>query len=125
MLTHVLHTGLEVASLTEAVELYKSLGFEVTHQFEKSEPSCKVAIVQKGDTAFELFQFDDPSHPGVPFLRHHVGFYSDDLEQDVQRFVEQGYKLVIPINEGMVYRFAYVQDRSGLCYEISTKKETE
>jgi catechol 2,3-dioxygenase-like lactoylglutathione lyase family enzyme len=35
MLKNVLHTGIEVADLTNAIALYKNLGFEVINEFEK------------------------------------------------------------------------------------------
>ena len=124
MLKNVLHTGVEVADLAKSVELYKSLGFEVANEFVKPEPKAKVATVKKDDTAFELWQFEDKDHPQIAFIRSHVAIYSDDLEKDVQQLVDIGYKVVIPITEGVILRYAFVQDPSGaFCYEIATKKE--
>lgn len=124
MLKNVLHTGIEVANLAQSIELYKSLGFEVDTEFEKPEPKAKVATVKKDDTAFELWQFEDKEHPQVAFIRSHVAIYSDELENDVQQFVDSGYKLVIPITEGVLLRYAFVQDPAGaFCYEIATQKE--
>ena len=123
MLTHVLHTGVEVADLAQAIDLYKGLGFEIVNQFDKPEPKAKVATVKKGDTAFELWQFEDKTHPQVAFIRNHIAMYSDDLDSDVQRLVTQWYALVIPITEGVIMRYAFVQDAAGTCYEIATEKE--
>lgn len=122
MLKKVLHTGVEVADLTKAIELYKSLGFEVTKEFDKPEPKAKVAIVARGEASFELWQFEDKEHPQVAFIRNHVAIYSDDLENDVQRLVDSGHNLVIPVTEGVVLRYAFVQDAAGACYEIATEK---
>lgn len=124
MLKHILHTGIEVADLVKSVELYKSLGFEVANEFEKPEPKAKVTTVKKGDTAFELWQFEDKNHPQVAYIRNHIAIYSNDLEQDVQQFVGGGFKLVIPITEGVILRYAFVQDPAGaFCYEIATNKK--
>jgi len=122
MLKRILHTGVEVANLAETVALYKDLGFEVANEFEKPEPKAKVATVKKGDTAFELWQFEDRAHPQVAFIRNHVAVYSDDLENDVQAFIRRGYKLVIPVTDGVILRYAFVQDPAGACYEIATEK---
>jgi catechol 2,3-dioxygenase-like lactoylglutathione lyase family enzyme len=122
MLKKVLHTGVEVADLAKTVELYKSLGFEVTKEFDKPEPKAKVAIVKNGETAFEIWQFEDKDHPQVAFIRNHVAIYSDDLENDIAQLVGDGYKLVIPVTEGVVLRYAFVQDAAGACFEIATEK---
>lgn len=120
MLKKILHTGVEVADLTKAIELYESLGFKVVNQFEKTK--TKIAIVTKGESTFELLQFVDNDSPQVAFIRNHVAFASDDLENDVQQFVDNGYKLVIPITDGVMVRYAYLQDEAGACYEIATEK---
>lgn len=121
-LVKVLHTGVAVADLAAAIALYTSLGFTLAKEFDKPEPEAKVAILTKGDTSFELWQFADKEHPQVAFIRNHVAFYSDDLEHDVDELVAKGFKLVIPITEGVVLKYAFVQDPAGACYEIATEK---
>jgi catechol 2,3-dioxygenase-like lactoylglutathione lyase family enzyme len=91
MLKRVLHTGVEVDDIEKTVELYKNLGFEIHNKFEKPEPKATVATVKKGDTAFELWQFHDKTHPQVTFIRNHVAMYSDDLERDVQNLLDKGF----------------------------------
>lgn len=125
MLKRILHTGLAVTSLKDAIDFYGALGFEVTKEFHKPDLNADVAMVSKGDTTFELFQFNDPSHPQVEFIRNHIAIYSDDLNADLKSLLAQDYKLTIPANDGMVFRFAYVQDRAGSNYEIATEKQTE
>ena len=80
-------------------------------------------MMKKGELCFELFKFEDTEHPWVLYIGSHIALYSDDIEADVADFVSRGYKLVIPINDGTLLRFAYVQDPSGaFCYEIATEK---
>lgn len=125
MITHVLHTGVRVANLQESIGIYQRLSFTIEKEFTKPEPKCKAAIMRKGDVAFELFEFEDVAHEYVKYISNHIAFYSDDIEHDVADFVTKGYKLVIPINNGALLRFAYVQDPSGaFCYEIATEKTT-
>lgn len=122
MLKRVLHTGIRVENLNKAINLYESLGFKVANRFEKPEPNARVVTVQKGDTAFELWEFVDTEHPQVQYIQNHVAIFSDDLESDTEVMVKQGYKLVIPITEGVVLRYAFVQDKTGATYEIATTK---
>lgn len=122
MLTRVLHTGIAVDDLDKAIQFYQNLGFSVHNKFEKPEPKAQVATVKNGDTAFELWHFQDKDHPQVAFIRNHVAVYSDDLETDVHELVQAGFKLVIPITEGVVLKYAFVQNPAGTCYEIATQK---
>lgn len=123
MISKVLHSGMRVESLEESIRLYEQLGFKIDVRFTKDIPKCKAAVLRKGDQAFELFEFEDPAHEYVKYISNHVAFFSDDIEHDVADFVAKGYKLVIPINDGTLLRFAYVQDPSGaFCYEIATTK---
>lgn len=113
MLTTFLHTGLAVPSLESSIKWYQSLGFEVVKKFTKSDIEAEVAMVQKEGVTLELFQFNNPNHPHVQFIRNHLAFYSDSLEQDIEELVSKGFKIVIPITNGMVYRFAFLQDSAG------------
>ena len=123
MISKVLHSGMRVENLEESIRLYEQLGFKIDVRFTKDIPKCKAAILRKGDQAFELFEFEDRAHEYVKYISNHVAFFSDDIEHDVADFVAKGYKLVIPINDGTLLRFAYVQDPSGaFCYELATTK---
>ena len=124
MLKHILHTGVAVPDLDKAIKLYQSLGFGITKQFHKDDINADVAMLIKGEATYELFQFYNPDHPQVEFIRSHIAIYSDSLEQDIDMLLSQGYKLVIPITEGVIFRFAYVQDSVGINYEIATEKFT-
>ncbi len=122
MLKRILHTGLAVPDLAAGIGFYEDLGFAVAERFHKSDIDADAAMLTKGETSFELFQFNNPNHPNVKFIRNHVAIYSDAIEEDVARLVKQGYKLTIPINEGVILRFAFLQDASGMNYEIATEK---
>lgn len=122
MLKRILHTGLAVHNLEKSIQLYESLGFEVEKKFHKPDLDADVAMLSKGETTFEVFQLNNPDHPQVEFIRNHVAIYSDNIEKDVTELVNQGYRLTIPITEGVVYRFAFLRDKSGTNYEIATDK---
>jgi catechol 2,3-dioxygenase-like lactoylglutathione lyase family enzyme len=122
MLKKILHTGLAVSSLEDSIKLYESLGFKVTTRFDKPDLHAKVVMVTKGETTFELFEFENTNNPQIEFIRNHVAIYSDSIEEDVRQLTSKGYKLTIPITEGVIFRYAYVQDKSGANYEIATEK---
>lgn len=122
MLKKVLHTGVAVADLEVAIEQYEKLGFNVTKRFEKPDPKAHVALVKNGEAMYELWQFQDPKHSQVPYIRSHIAILSDDLENDAQALVSQGYKEVIPLTEGVVLRYIFVQDAAGTNYEIASEK---
>lgn len=124
MIKRILHTGTAVPDIDEAVKFYESLGFEAAQRFHKPDLDAEVAMMVQGEACYEIFQFNNPDHPQVPFIRTHIALYSDSLETDVDAFIKQGYKLTIPITEGVIYRFAYLQDASGINYEIATEKTT-
>jgi hypothetical protein len=102
--------------------MYESLGFSVDKNFHKPDINADVAIVAKGETTFELFEFHKMDHPQVEFIRNHIAIYSDSIEEDVDALLQKGYRLTIPITQGVIFRFAYLQDQAGTNYEIATSK---
>ncbi|HSW37801.1 MAG TPA: VOC family protein [Candidatus Saccharimonadales bacterium] len=119
MLKKVLHTGVQVADLNKAIQLYEGLGFSVVKEFDKPEPKAKVAWVRNREMVIELWQFLDKKHAEVQYISSHLALSSDNLEKDVKALVSQGYKLVIPITQGVILRYAFVQDPAGANYEIA------
>lgn len=123
MLKNILHTGIAVPDLDEAIKLYQSLGFQISKQFHKDDINADIVMLSKGEATYELFKFYNEKHPQVQFIRNHIAIYSDALEEDLNQLLSKGYKLVIPITEGVVFRYAYLQDAAGINYEIATSKE--
>jgi catechol 2,3-dioxygenase-like lactoylglutathione lyase family enzyme len=122
MLKKVLHTGLAVPNLESSIKMYESLDFKLDKKFHKPDIDADVAIVMRHETAFELFEFHNQNHPQVEFIRNHIAIYSDAIEEDINKLLGQGYQLTIKITEGVIFRFAYLQDQSGTNYEIATEK---
>ena len=75
--------------------------------------------MRKGDDGIELFQFKDPSAELSRKISNHTAFTTDDIEKDVQVFLDNGYELSIPISPGtVVKRYAYVADKHGVQIEL-------
>jgi len=122
MITRFLHTAFEVQDLNEAIKFYRKLDFSLTKQFDKPEPQAKVAHLSSNNgVVFEIWQFIDKTHVQVEFIRRHIAFESDDLEQDIDKLVEDGCVLVIPITKGVTMTYAFVRDTSGNYLEIGQR----
>ena len=75
MITKVLHTGYRVQDLEKSIKFYISMGFKVTNRFEKPDPKAHVATVQKDETIFELWRFEETAHPQVKFIQNHIAVF--------------------------------------------------
>ncbi len=113
------HFGFRVDDLEKTVKQYESNGFSVFKRFESAERGLKAAMLKKGKSHVELFVFDDPEAELSKKIARHYAFESDNLDEDVQQFVDGGYEISIPISQGtVVKRFAYVQDKFGTQFEL-------
>ena len=111
------HFGMMVDDLEAAIKNYESLGFEVFKRFEK--PGMKAAMLFKDGAGIEFFEMENPEGETEQMIRKHSAFESDDIEADIARFVELGYRLAIPISPGtVVKRFAYLEDSAGNYIEL-------
>lgn len=123
MIKQVLHTGVTVDDLAASVALYQKLGYKTIYQLEKPDFHARLVAMQSGDNVIELWRFDNTSHPNYQFIRNHIGLLSDNLDEDVQAFLESGFKIVIPKTDGALLRYVFVQDPAGLCYEVAVERE--
>lgn len=117
------HTGVTVKDLDKAIAEYELLGFEVTKKFEKPEPHANVAMIEHHNgSTLELWEWLDSKHPQVEYIKSHLAFMSDNLEEDIERLVKQGCEIVIPKTEGVLVLYSYVQDPSGNYIEVAQEK---
>ena len=114
------HVGFEVKDLEDSIKYYESLGFSVVKRFEYEAAGFKAAMMKgKQLGGVELFQLNDPEHELARKVRRHIAFETDNLDTDLQKFLDEGYKLSIPITEGrVVKRYAYVQDKFNNFIEL-------
>jgi catechol 2,3-dioxygenase-like lactoylglutathione lyase family enzyme len=122
MITKFLHTGIEVEDLGKAIKLYEKFGFSVVKQFEKTEPRAKAAHISSSNGAvIELWQFLEKSHPQVEYIRRHIAVESSDLDADIEKLIEDGCKLVIPVTQGVTLKYAFVEDPDGNYIEVGQR----
>lgn len=117
MITGKHHEGRGVDDLEAEIKQYEAKGFKVSKRFTK--PGMKAALLFKGIEGIELFQFDNPGGELEQKINKHKAFVSDDLDDDVQHLINQGYELAIPISPGTITkRFAYLRDKTGNYVEL-------
>jgi predicted enzyme related to lactoylglutathione lyase len=124
MITKFWHTGITVKDLDKAISQYELLGFKLTRKFEKPEPHANAAIVEHHNgSALELWEWIDHDHPQVEYIKSHLAFMSDNLDEDITKLVEQGCEVVIPKTEGVLVLYSYVRDPNGNYVEIAQEKQ--
>ena len=117
------HAGVTVNNLDEAISQYEILGFKLTRKFEKPEPHANAAIVDHPNgSALELWEWIDHDHPQVEYIKSHLAFISDNLEEDIDKLVKVGCEVVIPKTEGVLVTYSYVRDPSGNYVEIAQER---
>jgi predicted enzyme related to lactoylglutathione lyase len=117
------HAGVTVKDLEKAIAQYELLGFKLTKRFEKPEPHANAAIVEhQNGSALELWEWIDINHPQIQFIKSHLSFISDDLDEDIDKLVKQGCEVVIPKTEGVLVLYSYVRDPSGNYIEIAQER---
>lgn len=117
MIVRMHHFGMMVNDLEKEIKTYESFGFKVFKRFGK--PGIKAAMMFKGDAGIELFEFETPSGKLQTMTRKHSAFVSDDLENDIQKYIDRGYELAIPISKGdATKRWAYLKDKAGNYIEL-------
>jgi catechol 2,3-dioxygenase-like lactoylglutathione lyase family enzyme len=124
MIVRLNHLGFRVDDLEQAINIYKKLGFTVQTRFGKGDWAL-AAMMRKGDDGIELFQFKNPEDELSKKISNHTAFTTDDIEADLQLFLDNGYTLSIPISPGtVVKRYAYVADKYGVQIELCEPLES-
>ncbi|MDB5160818.1 MAG: hypothetical protein JWO96_198 [Candidatus Saccharibacteria bacterium] len=118
------HVGVTVKDLDKSIDHYKKLGFAVVDKFEKGEPHAFAAeLTHPNGSGLELWQWLDPDHPQVEFIKDHLAFVSSDQDADVQELVDQGWEIVIPKTTGVKVTYVFLRDPNGNYVEIADIKD--
>lgn len=111
------HVGMGVSDLEAEIKKYEAAGFTLYKRFAK--PGMKAAMLFKDEAGAELFEFENPEGELEQMIKQHTAYVSDDLEKDVQDYLDRGCELAIPIGKGTITkRFAYVRDPVGTYIEL-------
>jgi catechol 2,3-dioxygenase-like lactoylglutathione lyase family enzyme len=81
------HTKISVSDLERSIEFYKKLGFKILRKTTRPN-----AMMHLGKDIIEIIpSLDEDKRNGfTPPYTYHLGFYTDDIEEDVSMLHEQG-----------------------------------
>jgi methylmalonyl-CoA epimerase len=132
MLKKIDHLAIAVKDLQKEIENYKRIpGFEFKGSEVVEEQKVTVAFFKIGDVYIELLEPLSEDSPISKFIEkrggglHHVAFETDDINDQIRSFKEQGFKM---LNEepkkgahNAKIAFAHPKSFSGVLVEIKEK----
>ena len=133
MVKKIDHLGIAVHSIAQARIFYENvLGLSCERIEEVASQKVRTAFFTLGDTHIELLEPTEPDSPVARCLDkhgegiHHIGYLSNDIEQELDRARENGIQL---INEepvagagGKLIAFLHPKSTHGVLTEICSKK---
>lgn len=132
MIYQVLHAGISVGNMDEALEWYqKNLDFELVRDNYMPPLGARVCFVKNGDFQLELFQHDRPNP--IPEERltpnsdlqtigtKHVAFAVPDMKAQKAKFLANGVDIAHEVSMGGM-SIMFVRDNSGVLIELIERK---
>jgi methylmalonyl-CoA/ethylmalonyl-CoA epimerase len=127
------HLGVAVASIDEALAVYRALG--MVEERREAVPTQKVmaAFLPIGESRIELLEPTSPDSPVAKFLAkrgegiHHVCFAVADLDAALADLAAKGFRLIhtagVPGADGKRVAFLHPEAGRGVMIELSEKAE--
>jgi glyoxylase I family protein len=122
------HTALSVKNIVASRKFYESVfGFKLKTQGQRPEIGVRfIVLTDESGGTIELFEHNMPkslkedlmdfSNIGIK----HIAFAVDDLESTIKAALENGAKIVWPIQKGItVKRIAFISDPDDIPIEIA------
>ena len=124
------HIGIAVKSLDSA-KIYEALGLAVEHVETVETQGVRTAFLSAGDATIELLEPTGPQSTVAKFIEkrgegiHHICFRVDDIEAQLERLKELGYRLIneapVPGAHGCRVAFLHPAAGNGVLIELSEK----
>ena len=128
------HLGIAVASIEEALPIYRALGLTETHREEVPSQQVVTAFLPVGDSQIELLEPTGDGSPVARFLArrgpgiHHVCFAVDDLRAALRDLEGQGFRLVnsepVPGAGGKNVAFLHPESGGGVLIELAERRKS-
>lgn len=132
MIRHLEHIGIAVASLDQALPIYRALGLSESRREEVPGQRVRTAFLPAGEASIELLEPTGPDSPIAGFLErrgpgiHHICFAVDDLEGMLESLAREGYRLIhrSPVDGagGRKVAFLHPEAGGGVLIELSEEK---
>lgn len=134
MFTRLLHIGIAVKDLDEAVRKFSVLlDSQRSHTETLEDQKVKLAFFHVGDVHIELTEATSSDSPIAKFIKnrgegiHHLSFEVDDIHAELARLKSEGFQLIdeTPRLGADGYWIAFIHPRTtnGVLVEISQKAE--
>jgi methylmalonyl-CoA/ethylmalonyl-CoA epimerase len=124
------HIGIAVKSL-EAAKIYEALGLTINHVETIETQGVRTAFLSAGDASIELLEPTGPQSTVAKFIDkrgegiHHICFRVDDIEAQLGRLKELGYRLInetpVPGAHGCRVAFLHPAAGNGVLIELSER----
>jgi methylmalonyl-CoA epimerase len=125
------HIGIAVKSL-DAAKIYEALGLTIEHIETVETQGVRTAFLAAGDAMIELLEPSGPQSTVAKFIEkrgegiHHICFRVDDIEAQLARLQQQGYRLInespVPGAHGCRVAFLHPAAGNGVLIELSEKQ---
>lgn len=118
MIHELNHIGIVVSDLDTSVDFYtKLLGARKVWETKVEASGMEIVYLQLAQGLVELLSFADDA---LPIGTNHLGFYSDDLDDDFARIVGHGAEPVVEprLTASGAGRQAIVRDPDGVSIEL-------
>lgn len=127
------HIGIAIENMDEAILTYERLLKTKCYKVEevKSE-GVKTAFFKIGDSKIELLEATNPESPIAKFIQkrgvgmHHIAFDVDDIKQEIDRLVKEGYQLIqqSPKNgaDNKLIAFLHPKSTHGVLVELCQER---
>jgi methylmalonyl-CoA/ethylmalonyl-CoA epimerase len=123
------HLGIAVASIDEALAIYRALGLAETRREEVPGQKVVAAFLPVGESRIELLEPTSDDSPIAKFLDkrgggiHHVCFAVEDLDAALADLTRRGFRLVhrqaVPGADGKRIAFLHPEAGHGVLIELS------
>ena len=125
------HLGVAVASIDEALAVYRALGLAETKREEVPSQKVVAAFLPVGESRIELLEPTADDSPVAKFLAkrgegiHHVCFAVEDLDAALEDLSRRGFRLIhreaVPGADGKRVAFLHPEAGHGVLIELSQR----
>jgi len=125
------HLGVAVASIDEAMGIYRALGLAEAKREEVPGQKVVAAFLPVGESRIELLEPTSTDSPVAKFLAkrgggiHHVCFAVEDIDAALEDLSRRGFRLIhrdaVPGADGKRIAFLHPEAGHGVLIELSQR----
>jgi methylmalonyl-CoA/ethylmalonyl-CoA epimerase len=126
------HLGVAVASIDDALSIYRALGLAEAKREEVPGQKVVAAFLPVGESRIELLEPTADDSPVAKFLAkrgegiHHVCFAVEDIDAALEDLSRKGFRLIhreaVPGADGKRVAFLHPETGHGVLIELSERR---